>query len=151
MCTTTTTHCFLIILLIFNSTPMKIYSRYNLLTNLTDLTPLLIFHFILLILRGGFGVVFPSIVLVVIIIAHRRAPGTVPLLPVVFLDHLGVELHPICPGADVFDGFVGDIGDGELTRVGVQRVAVSVWTEVLWDSIRKLDWGDFNQMLDSVE
>ena len=75
----------------------------------------------------------------------------VPLLPVVFLDHLGVELHPISPGADVLDGFVGNIGDGELARVGVQRVAVSVWTEVLWDSIRKLDWGDFNQMLDSVE
>ena len=75
----------------------------------------------------------------------------VPFLPVVFLYHLGVQLHPICPGTDVLDGFIGDVSDGELSRVCVERVAMAVRTEVFRYSVGKLDWSDFHQMLDSVE
>ena len=84
-------------------------------------------------------------------VAHRRAPRSVPFLPVVFLDHLCVQLHPVGPGTDVLDGLTGDVSDGELASVRVERVSVAVRTEVLWYSVGKLDWSDFDQMLDSVE
>ena len=84
-------------------------------------------------------------------VAHRRPPGSVPFLSVMFLYHISVELHPICPSTDVLYGFIRDVSDGELARVRVERITVAVRTEVLWYSVRKLDWSDSDQMLDSVE
>ena len=69
----------------------------------------------------------------------------------VFLYHLGVQLHPVGPGTDVVEGLTGDVSDGELASVRVERIPVGVGTEVLWYSVGKLDWSDFDQMLDSVE
>ena len=69
----------------------------------------------------------------------------------VFLYHLRLQLHPVSSDADVLDGWVGDVSDGELSRVTVQRVAMGVGAKVLRYSVGKLDWGDFNHVLDSVE
>ena len=84
-------------------------------------------------------------------VAHRRPPGSVPLLSVMFLYHISVELHPICPSTDVLYGFIRDVSDGELSRLTVQRVAMGVGAKVLRYSVGKLDWGDFDHVLDSVE
>ena len=80
--------------------------------------PFSVFGFIFLVCRGCLSLIFPLGVHVIIVVAHGRPPWFPPLSPVILVDGLIVNLHPVGPGCDALRGLLGDVCDGELPGGG---------------------------------